>query len=167
MAVRLAPIALGTAATVALAAAPAAASHLTMPESVLVHRGQTYVSQIGTVGANDGSIVRVNRAGNVTGTVVHGGGATTLVDPKGLAAMGNQICVTDVTAVRCFNRNTGAPGMTTRAERKPSIASTGRSTATPSGICSPSTSRSMTFSQPTMRATVSTTSPACSGCRNH
>lgn len=108
---RFAPIALGTAVAVGLAASPALGTDLAMPESVLVHRGQTYVSQIGAAGNNDGSIARVNRRGNVTGTVVQGGGATTLVDPKGLAAIGNQICATDVTAVRCYDRNTGAPGI--------------------------------------------------------
>ena len=41
-------------------------------------------------------------------TIVQGGAATDLADPKGLSIVRNKLCVTDVTVIRCFNRTTGA-----------------------------------------------------------
>ncbi len=93
-------------ATLALAGAATAA--LDTPESVVFHKGKIYVSQIGRFGVNDGSLVRVDRRGNVLQTIVRGDAGTDLVDPKGLAVVRNKLCVTDVTVIRCFNRTTGA-----------------------------------------------------------
>ena len=46
-------------------------------------------------------------------TIVQGGAATDLADPKGLSIVRNKLCVTDVTVIRCFKPHHGrtdAPG---------------------------------------------------------
>jgi len=100
---------LGLAAALALVPA-ASAAHLATPESALFHRGTIYVSLIGAFGANDGSIVKVDASGVVTGTLVQASATTSLADPKGMASAGSTLWVTDVTVIRSFDLGTGAAG---------------------------------------------------------
>lgn len=93
----------------AVFAVPAGAAHLTNPESVLVHKGTTYVSVIGEVGATDGSIEIVDRKGNVVRTLVDAGDVK---DPKGMAVVGKRLWVADVQVLRSFDLATGAPKAT-------------------------------------------------------
>lgn len=96
---------------VAVTLVPAASSaHLVAPESVLYAGGSTHVSVVGAFGANDGSIVRTNSTGAITGTLVQASDASPLVDPKGMAVIGSTLWVTDVTSLRSFTLGTGAPG---------------------------------------------------------
>ena len=95
----------------ALALVPSAAgAHLATPESALHYRGTIYVSLIGAFGVNDGAIARVDATGNPVGTLVQASDAVPLADPKGLAAIGTTLWVTDVTQIRSFDLATGTAG---------------------------------------------------------
>ena len=95
----------------AVLAAPVGASHLTNPESALFHKGKIYVSVIGDFGAEDGSIVIVDRKANVVDTFVDAGD---LKDPKGMAVVGKKLWISDVSMLRSFNVATGKPAATIR-----------------------------------------------------
>ena len=96
-------------AVAAALAGPAGAGHLKNPESALFHKGKIYVSVIGDVGADDGSIVIVNKKGNVVRTFVQAGDAK---DPKGMAGVGKKLWVTDDDILRSFELSSGAPSTT-------------------------------------------------------
>lgn len=94
----------------------ALAGNLTRPESALIHRGKIYVSQQGTFeqaqpgsaipgSATDGSVVVVNRKGKVLKTF-----AQNLVDPTGMAIIGQTLWVNDGALIRSYNTRTGAAG---------------------------------------------------------
>jgi sugar lactone lactonase YvrE len=110
------------AADSAAAAAPPApervttVSGLSTPESVLWDAAKDvwYVSNInGSPVARDGNgfISRLTRDGTVDSLHFIAGGrnGVTLNGPKGMALVGDTLWVTDIDAVRGFNRNTGAP----------------------------------------------------------
>ncbi len=98
------------------ASSMAFAGNLTRPESALIHRGKIYVSQQGTFeqaqpgsampgAATDGSVVIVNRKGKALKTFVQN-----LVDPTGMAVIGQTLWVNDGALIRSYNTKTGAAG---------------------------------------------------------
>jgi sugar lactone lactonase YvrE len=118
---------LALAATISLAALPAAQSAaptrvasvegFAIPESARYDptRDQYFVSNVNahaTAADNNGFIALVGPDGQVVDRRFIAGGqnGVTLHGPKGMALVGDDLWVTDVTTLRRFNRRTGQPG---------------------------------------------------------
>ena len=102
-------------AAASAAAVPAATEGLKVPESVRYDAALDayFISNIDGVPSkkdNNGFIVRVDAANPTAQTVLVRGGekGVTLNAPKGMVIIGDTLWVSDIDAVRAFNKNTGA-----------------------------------------------------------